>query len=189
MENKDDLIIKTCRFCGFRGAINSFFNYTKNTKLVQQNGTCLNCRRTKTKEDNYKRKDARRQWEKNNAKRRYQKEKNDPLYAQKRRQDYEKNKAAYVTRAYNRYLRTKGQTLKNVRYKELQVFYKQAKQLTDQTGIKYNVDHIVPLKHESICGLNVPWNMQILPEAVNKTKSNKWDGTYNNNGWKNVERE
>lgn len=39
------------------------------------------------------------------------------------------------------------------------------------TGVKWDVDHIVPLKHKLACGLHVAHNLQVIPSAVNRSKN------------------
>jgi len=48
------------------------------------------------------------------------------------------------------------------------------------TGIKWNLDHIVPLNHKDACGLHVYSNFQVVPAKWNFKKNNKNMNTWIN---------
>ena len=84
--------------------------------------------------------------------------KNNPEYLAKRKH-HEANRRARKLQATPKWL-----TLEQKQ---------QIKQLYLNCPPGYHVDHIIPLKGNSISGLHVPWNLQWLPGIVNRVKSNK----------------
>ena len=58
----------------------------------------------------------------------------------------------------------------------IKYLYIQAKELEKLDGIKYHVDHIVPLRGKTVCGLHVPWNLQVITAEENMKKHNKFLG-------------
>lgn len=58
---------------------------------------------------------------------------------------------------------------------QIKEIYILAKDCSVTSGEIYEVDHIVPLKGKNVCGLHVPWNLQVLPKDLNRAKSNRHD--------------
>jgi 5-methylcytosine-specific restriction endonuclease McrA len=96
----------------------------------------------------------------------------------KRREHYSENRALYlhysklrkyrINRASPSWLTTEMTT-------QIRDVYKESRRLTDSTGIPHEVDHIVPLKGETVCGLHVPWNLRVITKEENIRKFNTLD--------------
>ena len=89
---------------------------------------------------------------------------------------YSLNKSKFSAKvAYRRALLIKATPvwLSEEHKKDIQDFYWLAKDLKSVSGEDYHVDHIEPLQGKDICGLHVPWNLQVILAKDNLAKSNK----------------
>lgn len=57
---------------------------------------------------------------------------------------------------------------------EFSAIYQQAKWIEKVTDEKHEVDHIIPLRSDFVCGLHVPWNLMVLSAKDNSSKSAYW---------------
>lgn len=93
-----------------------------------------------------------------------------------RREYYSKTKENYFIRKANR----RSQTLRATPrwYDEFDTFviseaYRLCKLREHATGIKWEVDHIVPLQGKEVSGLHWHKNWRVVPQYVNRSKGNR----------------
>lgn len=106
----------------------------------------------------------------------YRNPKNKERAAQNKRDYLEKNRPEFLMRARNyRLVKHKAMPkwLTAIQRAQIEEFYEVCAAVNMQTGIKHEVDHIIPLNGETVCGLHVPWNLQILTRFENRSKSNR----------------
>ena len=63
--------------------------------------------------------------------------------------------------------------LTEVQKDHIYCIYETAKVLEKEFGVKFHVDHIVPLKGKNVCGMHVPWNLQVMSASANLSKGNR----------------
>jgi len=101
---------------------------------------------------------------------------NPRKYRQTIRNCIDKNPGVYnaLTAAYRARKRNAiPEWLTDEHKKQIKLIYQKARNMSDETGTKHHVDHIVPLSGDSCSGLHVPWNLQILTATENCAKQNK----------------
>lgn len=55
----------------------------------------------------------------------------------------------------------------------IEAFYSEAARLTRETGVAHEVDHVIPLKGETVSGLHVETNLQIITRSQNRAKGSR----------------
>lgn len=96
------------------------------------------------------------------------------IYSKEYRKTHKKEKAA--KEAKRRGLKLNA-TPKWSDLEQISNFYKNC-------PIDMEVDHIIPLKNDMVCGLHVSYNLQYLTKQENRVKHSKFDGSIENNGWR-----
>jgi hypothetical protein len=175
--------IKICRVCGIAQPPDNFF-----TRSIGKRSECKKCCAKKYREwiakNPERRREIAREWNRRNRAHisawRFLARRKDPKkFAKWNLENPEKKKAIdrlYV-RANRGMLNAKCKERRTLKVKAfpkwanrdaITAIYKEAARL----GLE--VDHIVPLKHDLVCGLHVESNLQLLTVSENRRKSNIW---------------
>ena len=157
---------KTCSKCQEDKPLEAFYRHKGGKYGVR--AQCIPCRNVKASE-----------WVSNNPDKVavVRAKANKTQATQKYRKDYRNLNKTYFLAKNSEYrsrkLNATPTWLTEEHKAEMQAFYEHAKDCKAVSGQDYEVDHIIPLRGENISGLHVPWNLQVLPAALNREKSNK----------------
>ena len=91
-----------------------------------------------------------------------------------RRKYYVENKATCLAGVIKRDMQKKKAIPPWADLNSIKILYLKAKQITETTGIKHVVDHIIPLRGKTVCGLHVHTNLRVISWEENASKSNKF---------------
>jgi hypothetical protein len=180
-------IDRECSRCAFKGEVSTNFPRFKSIKgETRYRSYCKQCekqRKTAWRKDNIERHNAKsRLWTLNN------KEKSRETKIKWVANNLEKDKEIRkrwkklnpgLIKIYTKTRRTKLKIatpswLTEHHKKEIQEIYnKVIKMNLEQGSTVYHVDHIIPINNTMVCGLHVPWNLQILKAEENLRKHNK----------------
>jgi 5-methylcytosine-specific restriction endonuclease McrA len=155
--------------------------------LRKTKGTCVECMKEDWAIDNAKRSEKPKSEASKAAARRYYERNKETVIARaaarppeerrkNRNKHKERNPELYKALTSVRKRRHRNATPKWVTAEQKQAMrelYLSAQRLTKLTGERYVVDHIVPLINPYVCGLHLPWNLQVMTQEENLKKSNK----------------
>jgi 5-methylcytosine-specific restriction endonuclease McrA len=174
--------MKTCTNCNLTKIPSEFYKVSIKRNRDGLDSWCKNCVRAYKRRDRaanpQKHIDRQKEWRKGN------KDHLDAYHAKYREDNREIVRKR--NREYAKYNKSKKNSLNAKRraaklnatpswlseddLKWIKWYYEQAQRLTEYTGIKHHVDHVHPLRGGEVCGLHVPWNLQVLTQDENLKK-------------------
>jgi len=172
--------MKKCTGCGERKEVTEY--HKKGSGLKAQCKACVKTADRKyylNNRDTIIEKNKRQSYEKGDSilersKRHYYKNRDKIL--RRKREYYRENKSAFLQRNAKRRankIQATPSWLTDEHKFMLNEIYELRHLRSKTTKVEHHVDHIVPLCGKDVCGLHVPWNLQVIPARDNLTKGNR----------------
>lgn len=99
-------------------------------------------------------------------------------YIKKKNKEWRDNNLSHIlesnARRKAKRIRATPAWLSDSQIEEMRDIYQTAKDLEWLNEEPLHVDHIVPIQGKDVCGLHVPWNLQILTASKNLSKGVKY---------------
>jgi len=175
--------MKKCKECKAEKSLEDFRQNKVNGKLYYR-GRCKKCETKVNYEYTLKRKEKDRKKYLKDKKESYQRNaqtyakyrEDNKEYRREQNKEWKLKNRAHCTHKENmrraKKLKATPNWLTEQHIEEIKNKYKESKELTTKETT-YTVDHIIPLQGETVSGLHVPWNLQILTLEENSSKKNK----------------
>lgn len=161
--------MKPCSKCKEIKPLDCF--YKDKTKKFGRTAYCISCQIIKYNQNKETFLEANKKWRQENKEKYLAKKRVSSTQWQKNNKD----KVRSISQAYQASkLKSIPKWLSEEQKQQILTEYSLAVWCSEVMKTPYHVDHIVPLRGENVCGLHVPWNLQVIPASVNIAKSNKW---------------
>ena len=175
----EEIKTKVCKQCKIKMKLPEFHK-DKSIKKDGHRNICKNCCKVYTQEYYTNNKEV----VLTSCRKRYKKDKEliynrQKIYKSKNRERINKLNSKWkkanpgIVNANTNNRRLKQRTPGWVDKKAIRKIYIECDRITKETGIPHQVDHIIPLRGKTICGLHISENLRIIPAKENLAKHAK----------------
>jgi hypothetical protein len=162
--------IKACSVCWTFKPFSEFYSHKETRdKLTNRCKACDRAANRRWCASNEERRNLqRKKWKQNN--------KDKQCKYSKKWKDKNKSRDRAYTRAYAARKSQACPPWANTKemYLRIAAHYEHAAWLSSVAGFEFHVDHIIPIHSDFVCGLHVPWNLQVLEACDNTAKGSRW---------------
>ena len=171
---------KTCSACGQARSVTDFYKDARSRDGLLS--CCKSCHNARVRRWQEKVGDRHlencRNWKRGNPERMREalkawRAKNHHRYRDNEREWRSRNSVSVYARNRERTRLQRQATPAWVDRDAIAAVYRQAREMSKETGQRWHVDHVIPLQGKTVSGLHVHYNLRAIPAVVNERKGNR----------------